>query len=215
MYKIYCVSIDKFNNTDFAKDVFDNMSNYRKDKYLQIKSASSKAECMAGSYLLNHALMPYNLREADLYYTFGKNKKPYISNIEDFYFNISHSGQYAILSVSDNEIGCDIQKTGNIKQNIAKRFFSQVENEFLNSFDNDRKEKEFFRLWSIKEAYLKYTGDGLSKELSSFSVIYKDNIPSISDDANVKIREYSNIPGYFISVISNSFTNNDDSFYFI
>ncbi|MCL1858481.1 MAG: 4'-phosphopantetheinyl transferase superfamily protein [Oscillospiraceae bacterium] len=106
------------------------------------------------------------------------------------FFSLSHSDNMIICAVACFNIGLDCQKR-NIEdiekcKNIAKRFYSGQENIFLDSVlspDSDEenddieyklKEQEyindFFRIWTKKEAYIKYTGKGLSEGMNTFSV---------------------------------------------
>lgn len=97
--------------------------------------------------------------------------KPYIPDIGRC-FNISDSGDRLLIAVSSQEIGADIEK---IQKNIdadgiSGRFFLKEEADYLKSIpDPEEKAAEFTRIWTIKEAYLKCLGTGLSGELSSVS----------------------------------------------
>ena len=105
------------------------------------------------------------------------------------FFSLSHSENMMICAVACFNIGADCQKRNieNIDscKKIADRFYSKKENIFLDSLldssnpeksDKDIKNKEqtyinnFFRIWTKKEAYIKYTGKGLSEGLKNFSV---------------------------------------------
>ena len=52
------------------------------------------------------------------------------------------------------------------KNDIAKRFFTSAENEFINLSSDKR--LAFFEIWTKKEAYLKQIGTGLKTPLDSF-----------------------------------------------
>lgn len=210
----YCIKTEKFLDSALASATLDSMSDSRKERYLKIKPAHSKAECLAGSYLLNHALKEFDLTEKAITIDIHSNGKPFIKELPDFFYNISHSGEYAVLAAGNSEVGIDIQKVSTTHNfNIAKRFFTESEYHYLKSLDHEKSISEFFRLWSIKEAYLKFTGEGLSGDLSSFSVTFCNNIPVIDIASNINIREFFTIPGYYISSVSACRLNNQ--FYFI
>ncbi len=86
-------------------------------------------------------------------------------------FNISHSGDYVVCVIDNSEVGVDIEKIKKIDFEIAKRFFNEMEHNFLSSLDTLNKLPAFYRLWTMKESYIKALGKGLSKKLNSFSVI--------------------------------------------
>jgi 4'-phosphopantetheinyl transferase len=100
--------------------------------------------------------------------------KPSIPDIApDIRFNLSHSGDHAILGVAvAREIGVDVEKTReNVEcEQLAERFFSVNEREFMRGLAAEQKLPAFFRLWTCKEAFLKAHGSGLSRTLSSFDV---------------------------------------------
>lgn len=95
--------------------------------------------------------------------------KPYFSHHPEICFSISHSGEYWTCAFSDTEIGLDIQIEDNRRQRerIAGRFFSAEEQTYLTECDY----KEFYDIWAMKEAYLKYTGEGLARGLGKLSVV--------------------------------------------
>ncbi|MBE6649428.1 MAG: 4'-phosphopantetheinyl transferase superfamily protein [Ruminococcaceae bacterium] len=91
-----------------------------------------------------------------------QNGKPYVENCP-LKFNISHTENAFAVSISDNETGVDIEKTRSVDLALCNRFFTENERKLV--FKNDIKlelEKRFFYVWTRKEAFLKYTGEGIS-----------------------------------------------------
>ena len=93
-------------------------------------------------------------------YEYGELGKPQIVNIPKK-FNLSHSGDYVVCGVSDGEVGVDIQKWVPFKDRTAERFFAKEEWKLLQETDVEKRTELFYRLWSRKEAYGKYTGQGI------------------------------------------------------
>lgn len=81
---------------------------------------------------------------------YNENNKPYLEN-SNYYFNISHSKDYIVCVLSNNEIGIDIEKI-TYKENIVNRFFNEKEK--IKSTNS----KEFTIIWTKKESYLKCLG---------------------------------------------------------
>lgn len=109
--------------------------------------------------------------------SFSKNcfGKPYITDLPEAYFNVSHSGNYVCCSVSDTEVGIDIEKIDKkINIDIFRNFFSQEEWLQLEKAQNKR--QVFYSLWTLKESYIKKIGYGLSKDLDSFTIFLGDKI---------------------------------------
>ncbi|NLP14240.1 MAG: 4'-phosphopantetheinyl transferase superfamily protein [Clostridium sp.] len=106
----------------------------------------------------------------------GPNGKPYIDNEDNFHFNISHSGDWVVCAVSYRPVGIDVERIKEIDFAIAKRFFSKEEAKDLFSKEGEEEKKDyFFKLWTLKESYIKADGRGLSLPLDSFSFKIKKN----------------------------------------
>ena len=88
-----------------------------------------------------------------------------------------------MCAVSRQEIGIDIQKkTREYRRGVAKRFFHPDEYEYLkkNNF------KDFFNIWTAKESYVKYTGQGVAKGFSTFTVVRCGHIVNSVNGAQIK-----------------------------
>jgi len=102
---------------------------------------------------------------------FCKNEfgKPYLKYHPNFHFNISHTRDALAVAVSDTEVGVDIERIKAAPMDVAHRFFSLPEREFITqSADPD---KSFYEIWVRKEAYIKFLGKGLSIGLTSFNTL--------------------------------------------
>jgi len=100
------------------------------------------------------------------------------------FFNVSHSGDYAVIAVCDSaEVGIDIEQIRwdcPIDQ-LARRYYAAPEFEWLRNLPEDKKLKGFYRLWTIKEAVLKCAGLGLSVPTQSVRVhLTNDLAPTIT-----------------------------------
>lgn len=96
--------------------------------------------------------------------------KPYFENEPNIFVSISHSGGLCIAAISRGEVGVDIEamvKDSDRLLPLAGRYFAPDEYEYTKSGSAER----FYRVWCAKESYIKYTGEGLSRGLSSFSVL--------------------------------------------
>lgn len=94
-------------------------------------------------------------------------------------FNLSHSGGVTACALTlDNDIGLDIENCQRqIDLNIADRFFSASEANYLNQCSQKEKQNVFYDFWTLKESYIKARGEGLSIGLDKFSFkLDKNNI---------------------------------------
>lgn len=66
------------------------------------------------------------------------------------------------------EIGVDIEKQKILDLNLAQHIFAPEEYEDLIALSDRNQLNYFYKLWTLKEAYIKYCGVGLSLPLQSF-----------------------------------------------
>ncbi|PZT54600.1 4'-phosphopantetheinyl transferase family protein [Paenibacillus silvae] len=112
------------------------------------------------------------LRSDELSFTRNAYGKPALSNNPDVPFNVSHSGEWvALISGGTDELGIDIEKVAPIDLQIAERFFSSSECQFLAAMSVETQQDTFYRLWTLKESYIKAVGMGLSMPLNSFAIL--------------------------------------------
>ena len=87
-------------------------------------------------------------------------------------FNISHThGAVACAMTLDHAIGVDIEdveRSGRLLE-IADAYFAPDELALLRAAPAARQRPLFFRLWTLKEAYIKAHGEGLSLPLDQFA----------------------------------------------
>ena len=82
------------------------------------------------------------------------NGKPFIDKNPDFHFNISHSKSAVAVAFSEKPIGVDIEKLRTTDPRVAKRFFTEKEQEYILQNPDIR----FFEIWTKKEAAIKQKG---------------------------------------------------------
>ncbi len=100
----------------------------------------------------------------------GEHGKPCFKD-GGFYFNLSHSGERALCITADAPVGCDIERIAEPNYRIAARFFTDAENDFLDSVgDADEKKLCFYRMWTRKESVLKAIGVGFLAGYADVSV---------------------------------------------
>jgi 4'-phosphopantetheinyl transferase len=109
--------------------------------------------------------------------------KPYLSGVEglDLRFNLSHSGYWMLVGVGmGRELGVDVELLYEKIdwQMIAAGYFSAQEKIAILGLAREQDQLEaFFRVWTIKEAYLKAIGKGLSGGLEQAVVQVQPGMP--------------------------------------
>jgi 4'-phosphopantetheinyl transferase len=97
--------------------------------------------------------------------------KPRVSDPAGPHFNLSHCEGLAACAVgAHTELGLDIEPvTRDAPFEIADRYFTPEEQRWLYSLPGSERATGFFRLWTLKEAFVKATGRGLAQPLLDIS----------------------------------------------
>lgn len=148
MINTYYTNIDNLSVTEVN---ISKVSPERQSRINRLIQECQKKQCLAAGLLINKLFSNKTVK-------INQYGKPYIEN--DFHFNIAHSGNYVIISVSTNEpVGCDIEGIAEYNYlKLGKVVFHKNEMNSLKSADN--KQDKFFELWTKKEAFLKCIGTG-------------------------------------------------------
>ena len=117
--------------------------------------------------------------------------KPWLPDFPQLCFNLSHSGTAAAIALCKGaEVGVDLEEISGkvaVKKAIARRFFHPEEQRWLAEEEADYL-LQFTRLWSVKEAWLKARGTGLTQSLASFcAVVQNGGIAQLFDTHNEEI----------------------------
>lgn len=138
--------------------------------------------------------------------------KPYYADRQGLFLSLSHSGEYAVCAISDVPIGVDIQKYQNTKRGVWKRIscpgekeaFSERKKVPLSGKKDSLCEEEltdFFRFWTAKEACVKCTGAGLSKDFRElFTDFEKGEIRDTVTEERWRLYTAENLDGYSLAV---------------
>jgi len=100
---------------------------------------------------------------------------------QDAHFNLSHAGNLVCVAVSfDSEIGLDIEtRSDHDFLNIAAQFFHPDEYQQLREAHSHERERMFYRLWTMKEAFFKALGTGITAGLEKINIDLRCNPPKI------------------------------------
>ena len=89
-------------------------------------------------------------------------------------YNLSHSGKYALCSVStqpDAQVGCDVEMIKENKQRLAERYFCPGEVDWIQSQTTEAEQAEgFYRYWVLKESFIKAIHLGMQQDLREFEI---------------------------------------------
>lgn len=113
----------------------------------------------------------------DICFIYNKYGKPNIAKDQNplfLNFNLSHSGDYCLIAiVFDHDIGVDIEKHEHLEDylEIAYSFFSKKEYAILYQSNKYNSQRLFYDIWTMKEALVKASGQGISFGLNHWRVL--------------------------------------------
>lgn len=147
----------------------------RYEHFSRLKMESDRLDCLAVGLLLKRCIGDMSLFYKD------KNGCPKLK--DGRFVSISHSGGVAAVALSDKPIGLDIQAhTERNFLSIARIVFCENEIEYLKKSDST--EETFFKLWCLKESYMKARGLGFSLSPKSFCFDISEDKPVLNSDDN-------------------------------
>lgn len=94
----------------------------------------------------------------------------------DLDFNLAHTKGLVALAASHGvRLGIDVERIEHRRSlEIARRYFSAREIAALEALPEDRRARRFVELWTLKEAWLKATGTGISGGLGTMTFEWRD-----------------------------------------
>ena len=177
-----------------------NLSPEQKEKALGFKNEKDQLRSMLSSYLINQLSKEEIQKNA-----YGK---PFFESGP--YFNVSHSGKYVIMAISNHEVGVDIEENIEKNFNMLLRIFNEAEAKMI------KEHADFYYLWCAKESLIKCMGSSVSlvKEVPSLPLnglktfkgkdyqvqtfIFDKHIISITREGNepfeIKIQKVNKLP---------------------
>ena len=124
------------------------------------QSAAGKSLAMeALSQITGHSVS--HLLDAGISLSHRENGQPYFDGSQ-FFVSITHTKTTAAAAVAPFPIGIDLENADRKSLKAAKKIFS--EKQFQWFLDHDTENSSLFsQLWTLHEAYAKWTGLGLAK----------------------------------------------------
>lgn len=152
-------------------DLMDLVVPARKEKIEKFYFDKDKIHSLFAEVLLRFALWEqYGLEDNQIRFQYNKYGKPYLVDLNHVFFNISHSGKWVLCGLADKPLGIDVEQINkNQDLSIADKLYSDKEMEYVYKQSQDDRIKNFFRIWTLKESYVKCIGKGMSVPFHTFS----------------------------------------------
>lgn len=145
------------------------------------RNAAARAQTLGAGILLDEILrrhFPEVARPAET--ACGAKGKPYLAGAPGLAVSWAHSGSLVALGIgaaAEGPVGVDVERSGRARAEVAARFFHPEETAWLAAQPEGRRDEAFTRLWTLKEAFTKALGEGISLGLSRFAVRFRGDAP--------------------------------------
>jgi 4'-phosphopantetheinyl transferase len=160
------------------------LGSQERERHGRLRRKQSRQEFLVAHALARVTLSRYALVPPEAWsFSFGEHGRPEISGPSDargLRFNLSHtSGMVACAVTRELDIGVDVENRARRlrHRDLAERFFGEAEVEALRALAPEARARRFLELWTLKEAYLKARGCGISIPLRGFQFQLSDSAP--------------------------------------
>lgn len=141
------------------------LSAQRREQALRFRHELGRRTCAAAYLLLCEGLRrEYGIDEKPVF-EYGEHGKPVITGHPDIHFNLSHCREAAVCFVSDCPVGIDVESIHEAKESLVHYTMNEKEQQLI--FGSPRPDLAFTRLWTMKEAVAKLSGEGITNDLKT------------------------------------------------
>ena len=166
---LYASDITALKSDEKFMALLPKLTERRREKMRAYAHRNDALRSMAAELLLFHALTEIGIDPRSVSVCETEDGKPYLEGVQDFHFNLSHSGNLTACAVSSLPVGCDVQEITDVKLDIARRFTPEEYGK-ITALKGDMARDLLFRFWTAKESYIKAVGTGFKTPLNAFSV---------------------------------------------
>lgn len=196
MNELFLISAKPFEESNLFQKGQKLLSEQQRKELLSKRTEQQKRVFLCSRLLLSQklALWGYTLDDCKK----GVHGKPYIHRENaNFYFNLSHTDDWVLLGISDRPIGVDIERVREQLPRHLFRILSKEECAFLDALAEKEKKNAFFRIWTMKESFVKYKGSRIFDGPAQISMIADGNYIKQKEAAFLRTYEFQN---YMISI---------------
>jgi 4'-phosphopantetheinyl transferase len=155
------------------------LSNDERTRAARFHFESDQSRFITGRGMLREILgWLLQVKPDELVFSYSANGKPRL--VSPFgrrvlHFNLAHSDGLVVYAMSPTqEVGVDVERIRSIPdmELMVDQFLSKREVAQWYSLPDRQRLHAFFNAWTQKEAYLKATGEGVSKKLNHIEVLF-------------------------------------------
>lgn len=154
---------DKIENIDdnLLEKAIEALPAWRRAQTMRFKHRRGRIESAFSYLLLCDALRERGIvvPPTFIYGKEGKEGKPSLKEHPELFFNLSHCKHAVACALADHPVGIDIEALGRYTDSLAR--YTMNEDELTEIAKAENQDIAFTRLWTMKEATMKLTGEGI------------------------------------------------------
>lgn len=171
---------DEINDQALLLSYADLLNDEEQNRWQRFHFARHRQQYLITRALLRTTLSCYRDIEPKAWrFDFNAYGKPEIAQSQNqtglpIRFNLSHTDGLTMCGIAlTHDVGVDVEHKAKDRAslNIAEHYFAKAEIAGLKQIPEHQKPQRFFEYWTLKEAYIKARGMGLSLPLDQFSFI--------------------------------------------
>ena len=148
------------------------LSGQRREQALKYRYEMGQRTCAAAYLFLCRGLREeYCITELPIF-EYGEHGKPSILGHPEIHFNLSHCREAAVCIINDRPVGVDVESVRPLKDSLAEYTMNDAELDEIRQAANPA--LQFTRFWTMKEALLKLTGEGINNHLKN--VLHRSDV---------------------------------------
>lgn len=152
------------------------ISDERRQRITRFYFIKDKIHSLFAEIILRYALCErYGFSNEYIKFYYSEYGKPYLLDHNDVYFNLSHSGSWVICGIGSVPLGVDVEEMKKKELSIANKIYTKEENYSIFTQSSENRIKTFYKIWTLKESYVKNVGKGLSIPFDSFSFLFHED----------------------------------------
>jgi len=169
--KIYMAKLSECITRIDSNHLLSKIDSWKKERICRLRKDKDFERKLLGEMLIRDILVnEYDMREEAIVFSCNSYGKPYLSTERNIHFNISNSDDYVVCAIGSEELGIDIEHIMPIDPLVAESFFSAEEINNLKGYEGHKKLEYFYRVWTIKESYIKALGKSIDLGLERYTV---------------------------------------------
>lgn len=174
----YAFNTNNIVSLDEVNEFYNIVSYERREKINRFYFVKDKVHSLFAEIVLRYALWDqYGFKYMHMKFQQSEYGKPYLPNNKDIFFNLSHSGNWVLCGISNKTLGIDVEQINEKELSIANKIYTKEECNHIFTQSMENRVKEFYKIWTLKESYVKCIGKGLSIPFNSFMFqFYEDDI---------------------------------------